>query len=782
MNLNCKATFELYGDTAKPGFKTRIWQLIPGSRLSGWIADDGPCAVLTLEGRADDIAAFLRNLPRALLPAFRLKDLKKRSVREGRAPGGASGFPFHVLASGARSIPEVRPDYAPCPDCVQEVFDPGSRRRSYPFWGCSRCGAFYSALIRMPAVRRNTALSAFPPCSKCEAERTDPEDRHHFGSEHLSCPECGPSILHCREPEEWVPDPESFSAARKTLADGRILALISLFGGFQLFVNVFSRAALIRLRQRNNMRDKPLTLLFRDLETVRKYCLVSPEEERLLALPAAACVVLKKRPGVFPEGDLVSPDSDMVIGSFPQTMQHHLLFRSVPPDDAPPPFEILAVVPSAGRTSAGRSIRDEVLEKLHGVADCFLSNDLRIGFDCPPSVIAVREGSPQIWRRSRGIAPLPLKLEIPLRRSVAAFGFDFHAASALGVNGQIAVSQYLGQIRNRRDADAQTAMLDHLSLLFDVTPDVVACDMDPDLQTSAAAARFAKKHSLPLIQIQTHHAHALSCMAEHGLRRSLALVFGRESRGPDGDFWGAELLDAEIAAFHRLATFKAVELPGKGELSLTSSAQFVRRMTAAGCGVPEALFDRLHLREDELDRLRPKGGTFASHGILGLFHAAAAAFGLAPERPSYPAQTVFRLIDAAEHCGLRPDRIPESIRSRFRFSLETPSDGPAVLDWSPLFHEFASPGWLLETDPALLALAFHDAAASAAVEMAKYGAEKSGLRSVVLSGAFFMNRLLAGLVSEKMKQAGLLALHHREIPPDGSGVCVGQAWHAGLSD
>ena len=779
--MNYKATFELYGDTDKPGFKTRIWQLIPGYRLSGWIADDGPCAVLMLEGSSEHIASFLRALPRAMLPAFHLKDLKKRSVREGRAKD-VSNSSFLVLSSGSREIPEVRPDYAPCPDCVRELFDPRSRRRSYPFWGCARCGAFYSALIRMPPIRRNTALSAFPPCSKCEAERTDQKDHHHFRSEHLSCPECGPSILHCRESGEWVPDPEGFVAARKTLADGRILALISLFGCFQLFVDVFSRPALLRLRQRNNTHDKPLTILFRDLETARKYCLVSPEEERLLTLPSAPCVILKMRPGIFPEGDLVSPDSDTVIGSLPQTMQHHLLFRPVPPDIAPPPFEILAVIPSAGRISAGRSNREEALEKLNGVADCFLSNDLRIGFDCPPSIVAVRDGGSQIWRRSRGIAPLPLKLEVPLRRSVVSFGFDFNAAVALGAGGRIAVSQHLGHIRTRRDADAQTAMLDHLSLLLDTTPDVVACDMNPDLRTSAEAVRFAEKHSLPLIQIQTHHAHALSCMAEHGLQRALALIFGRESRGLDGDNWGAELLDAEVAAFRRLATFKGVDLPENAESTLSPSGQFGWRMTACGCEVPESLLSRLYSRGMDTARRHPSGETIPSHGAVGLFKAAAAAFGLAPERSSYRGQAALRLLNAAEHCSIRPDRIPSSIRSHFRFSLVTPSDGPAVVDWAPLFHEFASPGWLIDADPALLSLAFHDAVASAAVAMAKYGAEKSGLRSVVLSGVLFMNRLLAGLVSEKMNQAGLRAVHHREIPPDESGLCVGQAWHAGLSD
>ena len=779
--MNFKATFELYGDTDKPGFKTRIWQLIPGHRLSGWVADDGPCVVLMLEGSSDDIASFLRALPQAMLPAFHLKDLKKRNVREGRA-NGVSEPSFIVLSSGSRELPEVRPDYAPCPDCVRELFDPGSRRLGYPFWGCARCGAFYSALIRMPPIRRNTALSSFPPCSQCEAERTDQQDRHHFRSEHLSCPKCGPSILHCRESGEWVPDPEGFAAARKTLAEGRILALISLFGCFQLFVDVFSRPALIRLRQRNKTHDKPLTILFRDLETARKYCQVSPEEEQLLTLPSAPCVILKMRPGIFPEGDLVSPDSDTVIGSLPQTMQHHLLFRGVPPDTEPPPFEILAVVPSAGRISAGRSNREEGLEKLDGVADCFLSNDLRIGFDCPPSVLAVRDGESQVWRRSRGFAPLPLKLTIPLRRSVVSFGFDFNAAVALGAGGRIAVSQHLGQIRTRRDADAQTAMLDHLSLLLDTTPDVVACDMDPGLHTSAEAARFAEKHSLPLIQIQTHHAHALSCMAEHGLQRALALVLGRESRGLDGDYWGAELLDAEIATFRRLATFKGVDLPENAESSLSPSAQLVRRMANCGCKIPEPFFAWLCAHGKETAHTHPAGETVSSHGAVGLFKAAAAAFGLAPERSSYRGQAALRLLNAAEHCSFKPDQIPSSIRARFRFSLETPSDGPAVVDWAPLFHEFASPGWLIEADPALLSLAFHDAVASAAVEMAKYGAEKSGLRSVVLSGVLFMNRLLAGLVSEKMKQAGLRAVHHREIPPDESGLCVGQAWHAGLSD
>ena len=52
----------------------------------------------------------------------------------------------------------------------------------------------------------------------------------------------------------------------------------------------------------------------------------------------------------------------------------------------------------------------------------------------------------------------------------------------------------------------------------------------------------------------------------------------------------------------------------------------------------------------------------------------------------------------------------------------------------------------------------------------------------VLSGALFTDRLFAELVSRKMKRAGLTALHHMKIPPDESGLCVGQAFHAGLSD
>ena len=79
--------------------------------------------------------------------------------------------------------------------------------------------------------------------------------------------------------------------------------------------------------------------------------------------------------------------------------------------------------------------------------------------------------------------------------------------------------------------------------------------MDKESFSAREAAAFAEKHSLPLVTVQAHHAHALTCMAEHGLRHALALVFNGGGYGPDGTEWGAECLESRLDGFCRFASF-----------------------------------------------------------------------------------------------------------------------------------------------------------------------------------------------------------------------------------
>ena len=67
----------------------------------------------------------------------------------------------------------------------------------------------------------------------------------------------------------------------------------------------------------------------------------------------------------------------------------------------------------------------------------------------------------------------------------------------------------------------------------------------------------------PLIGVQHHHAHAASCMVEHGrVEPVLAVCFDGLGFGPDGSLWGGEFLLADFAGFRRVGHLRPVVMPG----------------------------------------------------------------------------------------------------------------------------------------------------------------------------------------------------------------------------
>ena len=108
------------------------------------------------------------------------------------------------------------------------------------------------------------------------------------------------------------------------------------------------------------------------------------------------------------------------------------------------------------------------------------------------------------------------------------------------------------------DAVILQDLFDRFTALFDRVPEIMACDMDCSSLSAKICSAYAEKHNLLLVTIQTHHAHALACMAEHHLTRALGIVMNDGSLGPDGEEWGSECLDARLDGFSRIASFKAV--------------------------------------------------------------------------------------------------------------------------------------------------------------------------------------------------------------------------------
>ncbi len=766
---------EIYGEVVKHGFLPSVWLLVPEYQLSGWIAYDGDHALMQAQGDVEQIKQFIRDLPKKMRPWYQIREVIVKS--SGIKDDPKVRQPFKILEAPGE-FPAIRPDHTLCPTCLTEINSADKRRYAYPYWSCSKCGPSYSAMLMYPFTRRNTVFSAFPPCKKCEAERK------HSGAEILACPDCGPRAFLLDRDRNILSDNNCFCEARKLLSAGSILALQTLYGSFQLLCRSSVPEAIRTLRERKKMPYLPLTVIAKNMEAVERICIVSVEEKKLLMSEAAPIVLLTLRQDVpedFP-AKLISPESNRIAVCLPQSgPQTLLLLPHEGTDSNVEPFNYLV---SYMEYEIELTL-DEMFERLRNITDYYLYNDLRTGNGCVPSKAFIHNGETRLLRRSRGYVPEPLHLITPLNRTAAAFGCDLNSTVAIGAGRQIIASQFLGDIRSERGAAQLTGLLKHMFTLFNMAPDVVVCDMNPALYTSAEAANFADQYAIPLILVQNHHAQALSCMAEYGLQEALALVFDNGAIGPDGNFWGAELLEVQIENFKRLATFAPEILPGGHTGNFRPVRQLAGRMIAAGLPLSGDFLQQWNIPEEEAAIWQKicqeqNGRYVVTHAAMRLFDSVSAALGIAPDFCSYRGQAAVRLYHAATERKLQVDNIPGHIKDKFAWSTAENEDGILTVDWKETFRRLTPCAQDAEA-VSCHALAFHDAIASAACEMAIRSATKTRMRDIVLSGSLFSNEILADMTKHKLQAAGFRVYEHKFYPATGSALCAGQLYHAGTA-
>ena len=784
--MRLSVIFRLKGNLVQPGFKPFIWKMVSEAGLGGWVTDgeDDESVLLQLEGEQQKIQDFIRPIPGRLAPDFMLKSISIVSKEELHF--SESHPVFRVLGNNQTKSPYLQPDKQPSEAFLREIFDPAGRRFEYPFWAPANSGYVHSLLKHNPPTRRNTLLSSFPPCRKCREEAAS-SNPLFAKSPYLACPECGPRVYLLDSDGEcaWDDTENCWECARGELHRGRILAMQLISGGFQLFVNATDRDAISKLRKRKKLPSRPLVVMARDLDAARKICNISTAEETLLTSPAAPVVILTLREDAADclPVDLLNPDGPRLGLCLPPSALTHLLFGKKDAGNSGDMPDYLATISNNWDGKTVSQDADEALHALIGIADTFLCHDVRYNFASSSSIAVVRDGAPQIWRRSRGYVPNPIRLKRKMGRNVVAFGTDNNASVALAMQDKIVPSQHLGDIRSAEGAEKLSAVLEQLIMLFDTVPDVVACDMNPHLLSTAEAVRFSKKYSLPLVTTQSHHAQALAGMAENHLEHAIAIIFSNGAPGPDGLYWGAELFDADIHAFRRIGTFQPVAMPGKEHALKRPVRQLIGRFIQAGVPLTAPLLNHFHVQEEEAlqwqKSCQQQDRIITTHAAARLFDAVSAGLGLAPDFISYHGQTAVRLEYAALRAAGGIQNIPLWMYDKFNYDTHFDDVPKILIGWDPLFRNLADTSWIKPEFIPQLALAFHVKIADAVSEMAHYGAARTGLNDVLLSGDMFMNGILLDLVIGKLRADGYNVHIHRTVPMDGSGICVGQAWNAG---
>ena len=137
----------------------------------------------------------------------------------------------------------------------------------------------------------------------------------------------------------------------------------------------------------------------------------------------------------------------------------------------------------------------------------------RIHVPCDDSVMRVADGQVLPVRRSRGYAPLPIALPVPVRPALAVGG-DLKNTFCVGDGRYAWMSAHVGDMDDLATLRAFDTATTHLGALTGVAPEVLVADAHPRYRSAAWAHREAAGR--PVRTVQHHHAHIASAMADNG--------------------------------------------------------------------------------------------------------------------------------------------------------------------------------------------------------------------------------------------------------------------------
>lgn len=730
----------LHGAVQGAGFRPTVYRLAEKMRLTGWVRNTNAGLEIEIEGDGERLTEFLLQLETSAPTAVMITMQEVFRV----APTGSVGFEIlpstEQTTSGSPKVAAILPDLATCSSCLNEIFDQQNRRFAYPFTNCTQCGPRYTIALDIPYDRPNTTMQNFAMCQSCQREYDSINDRR-FHAQPNACGNCGPQLWLC--PTGSKPA-NILAEVANALQRGCIVAIKGI-GGFQLLVDALSPSAVSRLRARKQREHKSFALLMPTMECVRRYCEASDEEESVLRSSAAPIVLLQPTTaaGLAPG---IAPFSSSLGVMLPSSPLHHLMM-------AAHPFPLVAT--SGNLTGEPIAIEnDEALERLKNIADVFVLHDRPIARPCDDSVVRLVSG-PQILRRARGYAPLPIQVSHELR-PVLAVGGHLKNTIAIGFGRQVWLSQHIGDLDSPETRDAFEKTIEDMCKLYRFKPEVIVSDLHPDYASTLWAQTYAAVNSVSLVKVQHHHAHVTSCAAENGVTEPyLGVAWDGAGLGLDGTIWGGEFLIADQGCLVRIASLQPFALPG-GEAAMHDCSRSAAGLLWTTYGAGNAR-----------KQIKPEFAAMLEHEIN------------APQTSS-----VGRLFDGVAYLtgvgrqnffeGLAAMRLESSIGQIQTDDAYVIAEGGGIGEWMSLVKDIQKDTGS-GVHPGVISAKFHNALANWIVAVAS----TTKIRNVVLSGGVFQNAYLLRRSRRLLEDRGFEVFSHRQVPTNDGGLALGQAVLAG---
>ena len=759
----------VYGVVQGVGFRPTVSRHAVSNGIRGNVCNKGPYVEIYAQGSGAQVDGFLKDLEERPPKRAAILKINTEDIPAENAPQFGA---FDIIESEkTKGEIFVSPDIAICDECKEEMYNSKDRRYLHPFINCTCCGPRMTILDSLPYDRERTSMKEFPMCPDCAEEYDDPKTRR-YDAQPVCCNACGPEVYLIGRSERGR---DAITYTRKVIHDGGIVAIKGI-GGFHLCCDATNEETVSRLRMLKHRPAKPFAVMAKDETVVKRECIVTPEQEQILTGHQKPILLLDRRSNGGQTEKLapsVAPGNPKVGVMLPYAPVQLLLFQY---DDGIEMPDLLVM--TSGNTSGAPICRDdeEAITELSHLCDAILSHNRKIRIRADDTVMDFYKNEPYMIRRSRGYAPLPFMTSTDWKGQVLAVGGELKNTFCIGVDSRFYPSPYVGDLEDLRTVKALQETIHRFQTLLEVEPQVVVCDLHPKYNSTVVAENLG----FPMLQVQHHYAHVLSCMTENDCQEPvIGVSFDGTGYGTDGTIWGGEILLADYQNFTRFGSITPFLQIG-GDASAKEGWRIAVSMIYGYTKNREKaweIIEKLGLCSEQESKVQftmadRKINAVMSTSAGRLFDAVSAILGIR-RQSSFEGEASTALQFAAEEFEqkgkLNGNEIWDNVQPVI-LGLE----GRCILNTEALVKQIVE-AKLQGTDSGELAYLFHQTLAEQIVVACIEARKSSGRNKTALSGGVFQNRLLLHLTEERLGQEGFEVLRHHMIPPNDGGIAIGQA-------
>ena len=593
----------IHGIVQGVGFRPAVDRIATECGITGFVSNKGSYVEVICEADETSVREFIEAIKTNAPERSVIVKITSEKIGEHAEKQYAS---FSIAESEKiQGEIYISPDIAICDDCKRELFDREDKRYLHPFINCTQCGPRFTIIESLPYDRERTTMKKFPMCPDCEKEYYDSGSRR-YDAQPVCCPECGPEVYVLWKSQKdsaegvdknsnvksydvksgienniknRISGSDAITETRRVIASGGIAAIKGI-GGFHLCCDATNDDACSRLRDLKKRQRKPFAVMARDITVAMRECIVNEADKKILTGHIKPILLLEKKqierdteievtdPAVKAEktdskiknldneeqklSRYIAPDNPTVGVMLPYAPIQMLLFSYN--DDIEMPD---CMVMTSGNDSGAPIVKDDetAIEELRSLSDIILSNDRDILTRADDSVLELVEDKPYMIRRSRGYAPLPVMLSEESDINVLAIGSELKDTVTVSRGNLYYPSAHIGDLGDMRSIDALQDSVSRMLTLFETHPDIIVCDKHPRYSSVEFAEKLAEEMEIPLLKLQHHYCHVVSCMAENGDPGPvIGVSFDGTGYGDDGTIWGGEIIYATYSSYDRIGS------------------------------------------------------------------------------------------------------------------------------------------------------------------------------------------------------------------------------------